>query len=764
MNSSSAQAARQARRALPELTSQTVKAQRRRRGHRRCRPSASCSCRSRRIGHAAAALGHLNALPGRGRRVRTEPLVLQYYDQYFPSLSMMVAAKSLNLGPADIKVAPGRRRVARQLRRSRTDPRSQHVHLLLQATATAGPAFQVDSFYDVLTGKIPADEVRRQDRADRRRPRAGVGSTLGDAGRRARWPPVLTLAHSVSSILQEHFFVAPAWGYWTRAGAVYLLVAAYLIALLPRLKAGTGAGHHRRRVRRAARAALRADDVARACGCSSCCRRRCCSSATRAGLQALHRHRARQGEVRRRARPSRTACSASPTRAQGQLDLAWDKFRQVPLSDAVMDNLYNLALDFERKRQFNKAEAVFRYMAELQPEVPRPRAEAVARQAAVRDGDPRRRLGAHPGGTLDPRRRRTARSRCSAATRCEKELGKGAMGVVYLGKDPKIGRVVAIKTMALSQEFEADELAEVKERFFREAETAGPPVAIPNIVTIYDAGEEHDLCYIAMELLKGRRPRAVHQAGQPAAARTRWCRSWRAPPMRSATRTSRASCTATSSPANIMYDAGDRHAEGHRLRHRAAHRLARRPRPAWCSARRPTCRPSSSPGKKIEGRSRPVLARASACTSCSAASCRSRASRWRSSCSRSPNERADRHPACQPGACRRRWSRSSTSALAKNPDAALPDRRANSAARAARRDAAARRRERRTAAAWTSSSERRNEPTARSSKSRAAPTRAWCARTTRTRSPPTRRTAWWCSPTAWAATTRARWRAAWRPR
>ena len=85
----------------------------------------------------------------------------------------------------------------------------------------------------------------------------------------------------------------------------------------------------------------------------------------------------------------------------------------------------------------------------------------------------------------------------------EKELGKGAMGVVYLGKDPKIGRVVAIKTMALSQEFEADELAEVKERFFREAETAGR-LSNPNIVTIYDAGEEHDLAYIAMEFLKGR--------------------------------------------------------------------------------------------------------------------------------------------------------------------------------------------------------------------------------------------------------------------
>ena len=76
------------------------------------------------------------------------------------------------------------------------------------------------------------------------------------------------------------------------------------------------------------------------------------------------------------------------------------------------------------------------------------------------------------------------------------------MGVVYLGKDPKIGRVVAIKTLALAQEFEADELAEVKERFFREAETAGR-LSHPHIVTIYDAGEEHDLCYIAMELLKG---------------------------------------------------------------------------------------------------------------------------------------------------------------------------------------------------------------------------------------------------------------------
>jgi serine/threonine-protein kinase len=77
------------------------------------------------------------------------------------------------------------------------------------------------------------------------------------------------------------------------------------------------------------------------------------------------------------------------------------------------------------------------------------------------------------------------------------------MGSVYLGRDPKINRMVAIKTMALSQEFEANELEEVRERFFREAETAGR-LHHPNIVTIFDAGEEHDLAYIAMEFLQGK--------------------------------------------------------------------------------------------------------------------------------------------------------------------------------------------------------------------------------------------------------------------
>jgi serine/threonine-protein kinase len=86
------------------------------------------------------------------------------------------------------------------------------------------------------------------------------------------------------------------------------------------------------------------------------------------------------------------------------------------------------------------------------------------------------------------------------------ELGKGAMGVVYLAKDPVIGRLVAIKTIKNSQSGEDDsESREFRERFVREAQTAGI-LSHPNIVTIHDIGEDTDshASFIAMEYIEGR--------------------------------------------------------------------------------------------------------------------------------------------------------------------------------------------------------------------------------------------------------------------
>jgi serine/threonine-protein kinase len=444
------------------------------------------------IGRAAAALGHLNSYADVDGGVRTEPLVLQYYDQFYPSLSMMVAAKSLNLGPADIKVQLGESVSLGRLKIG-TESSSQ-MYTYFYRDRDGRPAFQVDSFYDVLSGKIPAAKY-----ADKivliGATAAGVGSTQVTPVSPAM-APVLTLAHSVSSILQEHFFTAPGWAYWAEL-AIIVLVGAYLIALLPRLRAGAAliisagtfgallALHFALMVSGGLWLQLMLPATLLLAGHAALVSKR--FIATEAGKQKSDESSAESNRM-----------LGLAYQGQGQLDLAWDKFRQVPLSDALLDNLYNLALDYERKRQFNKAESVFRYMHEFNPkfrdlESKLSRAQKLSETVILGGGS------GHPGGSLNLA---VGEKPKFGRFEVQKELGKGAMGVVYLGKDPKIGREVAIKTMALAQEFEAEELAEVKERFFREAETAGR-LSHPNIVTIYDTGEEHDYCYIAMELLKG---------------------------------------------------------------------------------------------------------------------------------------------------------------------------------------------------------------------------------------------------------------------
>ena len=80
------------------------------------------------------------------------------------------------------------------------------------------------------------------------------------------------------------------------------------------------------------------------------------------------------------------------------------------------------------------------------------------------------------------------------------ELGRGAMGIVYKAEDPNLDRVVALKTILLSDDAEGRK--DYHKRFFLEAKAAGK-LSHPNIVTTYDFGEEDDLAYLAMELLEG---------------------------------------------------------------------------------------------------------------------------------------------------------------------------------------------------------------------------------------------------------------------
>ncbi len=94
------------------------------------------------------------------------------------------------------------------------------------------------------------------------------------------------------------------------------------------------------------------------------------------------------------------------------------------------------------------------------------------------------------------------------------ELGRGAMGVVFHGFDPMIGRDVAVKTLRLSEAGTGLSREELIGRFQTEARAAGL-LTHPNIVVVFDAGEEEGLFYITMEFVEGRSLQSLIDAHQP---------------------------------------------------------------------------------------------------------------------------------------------------------------------------------------------------------------------------------------------------------
>ena len=94
----------------------------------------------------------------------------------------------------------------------------------------------------------------------------------------------------------------------------------------------------------------------------------------------------------------------------------------------------------------------------------------------------------------------------------ERTLGKGAMGVVYEGVDPRLGRRVAIKTI-LKSHLDADTAKEYSMRFVREAQAVAR-LNHPHIVQVYDFGEEGDIAYLVMEFIKGKELKAFFDANE----------------------------------------------------------------------------------------------------------------------------------------------------------------------------------------------------------------------------------------------------------
>jgi len=190
---------------------------------------------------------------------------------------------------------------------------------------------------------------------------------------------------------------------------------------------------------------------------------------------------------------------------KGMLEMAYDNFAKLQVNDESKRLLYHLANELTRKRKNTLAIQIYKNLYENDPQfedvADRLQDLGVSTVSTVRlrESDtvtfvetgqaPEEETILKPGQTL-------------GRYEIMKVLGQGAMGVVYLGKDPTLDRELALKTFNFNEQVEESQLEQVKSDFLREARLAGK-LNHPNIVTIFDAGEDWDLSFIAMEVLEG---------------------------------------------------------------------------------------------------------------------------------------------------------------------------------------------------------------------------------------------------------------------
>ena len=452
------------------------------------------------LGNAAAGVGQIAASDGLPGDAPPLTLLLAADGALVPSLALLAAAHSLHLGPSRIRWVDNQGlRLGSSLL-----PASAQAQVMPLPYARSGAheggrpaiagAFPQHSAQALLAGKLAPALL--QDRT--------VVVGLASAG---AFPHPQQLAEHIAALRQGHVQTRPAWAPVLQWAAT-LTAVAVLVVVLPALGAGLGYG-----LTLGLALAMLALEWGAMQGSGLALPLTLPAAVLLLGL-LLHWARRAPAPAAPGAAPARSADPEADRmmglalQGQGQLDMAFARLRRVRGSPQVVSDLMHLAQEFENKLRFDQAVEVYTHIlrqdkAHEEARKRRRRARHLAEVAAQASLSPESSAndvpGAHPA-TL-------------GRYQIEKELGRGAMGVVYQGRDPKISRTVAIKALALGQEFEGNALVDARSRFFREAESAGR-LQHQHIVTIYDVGEDQGLAWMAMELLKGQDLVAHTQADQ----------------------------------------------------------------------------------------------------------------------------------------------------------------------------------------------------------------------------------------------------------
>jgi len=422
-----------------------------------------------------------------------EPLMVRYGSEVLPSFALMLATRSKGLTTQDID---SRSSISPTLKgKGLGTDAGYRIYPRYYYGENGKPAFSIYSLIDVLDGIINPEVFSKKI--------VIVGLTSARFAPRLETPtgemisPTEASAHTVSSLLNNEQFRLPDWAAWVERGLI-VTVGLYLILVFGRLRGSTAIflslflgvmilnAHFMLMSMQSMWLPMMSAVVLLLLGHLVLGTRQAVNArlaGVRGELSAVNRQ------------------LGMALQAQGHLDQAFEKYRACRIDEPLLGLVYNLGLDYERKRQFNKAAAAFKFIHQQDPEYNDVGERITQNEQAANTVVLAGRDTTGPGPNLVASGNNIQKPKLGRYV-IDSEIGRGAMGMVYLGHDEKIGRTVAIKTMLLPDDLEDDMRDEVRSRFFREAEAAGR-LDHPHIVSVYDVGDEQDLAYIAMDYLEG---------------------------------------------------------------------------------------------------------------------------------------------------------------------------------------------------------------------------------------------------------------------
>ena len=500
---------------------------------------------------AAAAMGHVNALADPDGNIRQLPLLIRHGDHTYPSLSLQVVRLYQQTKPEEVRVA------GNLVKLGYADvPISEKGTVLLNwpRAEADGNIFPVFSVKEVLGNEVKAEDLR-----DKVVFVAGVAKGVDDHNFPFRQdaPAVLMHATLVDNVFNLDFVRWPTWSKILEK----ILFAAFLVAgilFYPRLKTS-----HLLLAGPLLLLALFATTLFLFLVKGVLLRAFFPALAIVLPLVASVGLKLKETEkVSRDVEGERLESQkllGLSFQEKGMLDMALATYNKLPMTPEMKIVYLNLGVDYDHRGQKEKAFLAWKRLYDVDPSYE----DVAARMEGLRRAgvgtalflDPTRgpaagATGAGAGATAmpatvmpataidgartnvssdtnetrglaattpSPGTHATAQEE-NAATRAYaqpppgaqqfgryeilQKLGRGAMGDVYKVRDPKIGRIAALKTIRVDLDFTAQQMIELRQRFYREAQTAGR-LAHPNIVTIYDVGEEQGISYIVMEFVEG---------------------------------------------------------------------------------------------------------------------------------------------------------------------------------------------------------------------------------------------------------------------